>query len=165
MKTIKMKSLLLAMLAIFAVSTTMTLTSCSDDDDEVVSIYSQRIISPEIYELIYGSEPMFAPYTPYNSMAYEFKRSGKVVAMLRKIADKKWYIAAESDISVKETSATAGVIEVFDEDGDSQAFYYNIKGKTLTLTGEDGPVIFTYTSGIEPAGNVIIEEDIDDKRQ
>ena len=163
MKTIKMKSLLLAMLAIFAVSTTMTLTSCSDDDDEVVSIYSQWIISPEIYELIYGSEPMFAPY---NSMAYEFKRSGKVVAMLRKIADKKWYIAAESVISVKETSATAGVIEVFDEDGDSQAFYYNIKGKTLTLTGEDGPAIFTYTSGIEPAGNVIIkEEDIDDKRQ
>ena len=163
MKTIKMKSLLLAMLAIFAVSTTMTLTSCSDDDDEVVSIYSQWIISPEIYELIYGSEPMFAPY---NSMAYEFKRSGKVVAMLRKIADKKWYIAAESVISVKETSATAGVIVVFDEDGDSQAFYYNIKGKTLTLTGEDGPAIFTYTSGIEPAGNVIIkEEDIDDKRQ
>ena len=163
MKTIKMKSMLLAMLAIFAVSTTMTLTSCSDDDDEVVSIYSQWIISPEIYELIYGSEPMFAPY---NSMAYEFKRSGKVVAMLRKIADKKWYIAAESVISVKETSATAGVIEVFDEDGDSQAFYYNIKGKTLTLTGEDGPAIFTYTSGIEPAGNVIIkEEDIDDKRQ
>ena len=163
MKTIKMKSLLLAMLAIFAVSTTMTLTSCSDDGDEVVSIYSQWIISPEIYELIYGSEPMFAPY---NSMAYEFKRSGKVVAMLRKIADKKWYIAAESVISVKETSATAGVIVVFDEDGDSQAFYYNIKGKTLTLTGEDGPAIFTYTSGIEPAGNVIIkEEDIDDKRQ
>ena len=163
MKTIKMKSLLLAMLAIFAVSTTMTLTSCSDDDDEVVSIYSQWIISPEIYELIYGSEPMFAPY---NSMAYEFKRSGKVVAMLRKIADKKWYIAAESVISVKETSATAGVIEIFDEDGDSQAFYYNIKGKTLTLTGEDGPAIFTYTSGIKPAGNVIIkEEDIDDKRQ
>ena len=163
MKTIKMKSLLLAVLAIFAVSTTMTLTSCSDDDDEVVSIYSQWIISPEIYELIYGSEPMFAPY---NSMAYEFKRSGKVVAMLRKIADKKWYIAAESVISVKETNATAGVIEVFDEDGDSQAFYYNIKGKTLTLTGEDGPAIFTYTSGIEPAGNVIIkEEDIDDKRQ
>ena len=163
MKTIKMKSLLLAVLAIFAVSTTMTLTSCSDDDDEVVSIYSQWIISPEIYELIYGSEPMFAPY---NSMAYEFKRSGKVVAMLRKIADKKWYIAAESVISVKETNATAGVIDVFDEDGDSQAFYYNIKGKTLTLTGEDGPAIFTYTSGIEPAGNVIIkEEDIDDKRQ
>ena len=160
MKTIKMKSMLLA---IFAVSTTMTLTSCSDDDDEVVSIYSQWIISPDIYELIYGSNPMFAAY---NNMAYEFKRSGKVVAMLRKIADKKWYIAAESVISVKETSATAGVIEVFDEDGDSQAFYYNIKGKTLTLTGEDGPAIFTYTSGIEPAGNVIIkEEDIDDKRQ
>lgn len=163
MKTIKMKSLLLAVLAIFAVSTTMTLTSCSDDDDEVVSIYSQWIISPEIYELIYGSEPMFAPY---NSMAYEFKRSGKVVAMLRKIADNKWYIVAEAVISVKETSATAGVVEVIDEDGDSQAFYYNIKGKTLTLTGEDGPAIFTYTSGIEPAGNVIIkEEDIDDKRQ
>lgn len=160
-KTQYLKSMWLAVVAMLAVSTTLSLTACSsDDEEETLSLYKQWIIDAEYMNA--SEMKLFA-----SQLCYDLTGRTTIKALVQAKVDftlgdvslkkGKWYTLGESPVTVGPTSDTEGTITIGTEDPDVMT--YKLTKNTLTLTSGDDeePVslVFKAASGIKSEGNFI----------
>lgn len=159
MRHLKMKSLLLSVMALIAVgSVSTTLVSC-DDDDEDTTIYQQWKMSEADFEELVDDHSQLIGY---DAAVYDFTQRTKIIVMIHKTEDGKWYTVedgGEPYITIEETGKNTGIIISTDpEDGSKYSIDYMINGKNLMLI-DDGILIarFSSTSGVKSSGTVVID--------
>lgn len=159
MRHLKMKSLLLSVMALIAVgSVSTTLVSC-DDDDKDTTIYQQWKMSEADFEELVDDHSQLIGY---DAAVYDFTQRNKIIVMIHKTEDGKWYTVedgAEPYITIEETGKNTGkIISTDPEDGSKDIVDYVINGKTLKLLAEGMPLAqFTSTSGVKSSGTVVID--------
>ena len=168
-KTMKVKSMLLSMLALLAISmTTMTLSSCGDDDDDdAVSLYKQ-------WETDAANVDM--PTETFSKVVYDFTERGKIKMLVKLAKDLgggktykagNWYTAEEADVTVTPTSDTEGFLtirtneeytpiksKVKMKEQYTPTIKYKLTKNTLILEFGETPVTFKATSGIKSSGDI-----------
>lgn len=159
MRHLKMKSLLLSVMALIAVgSVSTTLVSC-DDDDEDTTIYQQWKMSEADFEELVDDHSQLIGY---DAAVYDFTQRNKIIVMIHKTEDGKWYTVedgGEPYITIEETGKNTGIIISTDpDDGSKYSIDYMINGKNLMLI-DDGILIarFSPTSGVKSSGTVVID--------
>ena len=166
------KSLLLSMMALLAVSTmTLSLTSCGDDDDDdaTVSLYKQ-------WKATATEAAMPAEMQEYYSDAcFDFTAKGKlfVYVKMKKTVDEckkgKWYTYMANSIAVTPETETTGtftyvVLATAPKNGMKKGeliptFVYELTKKTLTLYNfASKPITLKATSGIQSEGYLPTEK-------
>ncbi len=165
MKKFKIQTLLLSTMALVFISTfTMTLTSCGDDEPEATSLYQQWELKD--FAKIYAGEEAEdgTKFTDeFNAIVVDFSQKGKVITLVRKKSDGKWYTMVEMNIIVKEISSLNGIVfEIDPDDGEEyplMSYLINPNNNTLVTTlpefeGEVLTHVFKPTKGIKSAGKV-----------
>ena len=153
MKKFKIQTLLLSTMALVFISTfTMTLTSCGDDEPEATSLYQQWELKDFAKTYADAEAEDGTMFTDeFNALVVDFSQKGKVITLLRKKSDGKWYTMGEENIIVKEISSL--------NEYPMMSYLINVNNNTLitTLPELEGEVlthVFKPTKGIKSAGKV-----------
>ena len=165
MKKFKIQTLLLSTMAWVFISTfTMTLTSCGDDEPEATSLYQQWELKDFAKAYADAEAEDGTMFTDeFNALVVDFSQKGKVITLLRKKSDGKWYTMREENIIVKEISSLNGIVFEIDPDDGKEypmlSYLINVNNNTLitTLPEIEGEVlthVFKPTKGIKSAGKV-----------
>ena len=140
MKKMNLKSLMFALVALFAASATMVFTSCGDDKDEPDS---QSIIGQ--WELInveelYGNE--------FNDVVFNFRNDGTYSVLTKD--EGEWYIYFEAEYQATPIDSKTGKGKYsWRHNHNSGEGDYWFEGKNLVISLEEGIYRYKPTSGIK----------------